>query len=156
MVQHLLPSVFLLLRAHHNPPCRKKVVTQSQTEVTIAMGKFIWHQWAQLINIFASICAYMASLLNSTPEIINYNPQMSSWLDSGAASSPGFPPGTSSAAHTSRNNWPPSSAGRAPTLHPVGSCQCTPPVRSSPHRTGRSEFHFGGGCTASTSIRKRR
>lgn len=32
------------------------------------MGKFIWHEWAQFVNIFASVCAcpYSRSSINSS------------------------------------------------------------------------------------------
>ena len=32
------------------------------------MGKFIWHQWAQFVNIFASVCAYLS--LSLQPELV--------------------------------------------------------------------------------------
>jgi len=26
------------------------------------MGKFIWHQWARFVNIFASVCAFLSTV----------------------------------------------------------------------------------------------
>ena len=34
------------------------------------MGKFIWHQWAQYVTIFASVCACLPPILSATASCV--------------------------------------------------------------------------------------
>ena len=98
------------------------------------MGKFIWHQWAQFVNIFASVCACPPSLppslspvLTPSGSFVFADRQMSSGLASGPVSSPNFS-GTLSEAQTSQRPWPSPladpPAASVPTPCPVVPCKC--------------------------------
>ena len=120
------------------------------------MGKFIWHQWAQFVNIFASVCASPLasrchySLLTPSGSLVFADWQMFSGLASGAVSSLSFS-GTLSAVRTLRRTWPPPLAGRVPTPRPVVSCKSficfyfTPPPPSQ-HRLGATAERLSGRC----------